>query len=129
MTSNSEALIVFVLSIAASLVLHVAAGWVWSAVGGALIGFLRPKGGWLLGAAVVGISWAILVLYNTVTDYPAVSEMHRVFADFAYGGPGWTTGLLSVLIGVVLGATAGLLGSSLARLVESLTETRKKPSH
>lgn len=98
-----------------ALAVHVVLGWPWSILGGVVAGWLEPRGGWWRGALVVGSAWLILIGYNLLVATGPVREMHRVVASIAGNLPAWTIPVLSVFVGLLIGAAGGMVGASLRR--------------
>lgn len=109
-------LFLLLISCIVALALHVVLGWPWSILGGLAAGWLEPRGGWWRGALAVGSAWLILIGYNVLAAAGPVREMHRVVASVAGNLPAWTIPVLSVFVGLSLGAAGGLVGTSLRRV-------------
>ncbi len=104
------------LSFSVALLSHLLIGWAWGALGGVLIGWLSPRGGWWKGILVVGAVWAVLIGYNFVVAAGPVSEMHRVMGDIIGDLPAWAFPLISLATGGMIGLAGGLVGSAAGRL-------------
>jgi hypothetical protein len=101
----------FALLLLFTLVLHVLLGWRWDIVGGVLAGwFWMERGAWR-GAAVVGLVWLGLVVYSLVVAAGPTLELHRILAGMARAIPSWSVPVLVVLIGALIGAIGGVVGS------------------
>ena len=96
-----------------ALILHISAGWMWTPLAGIFGGIAGKKSGWRIGAYGLGASWSVLVLYNLITATSEVVEMGRVLGELFGGLPGLLIFIFTALIGLLLGAVSGKLGTSL----------------
>ncbi len=106
-------------SFAVALLSHLLFGWIWGVLGGVLVGWLSPKGGWWKGVLVVACAWAALIGYNFVVAAGPVAEMHRVMADIIGDLPAGAFPLMSVGAGGMIGLAGGLVGSAARHLART----------
>jgi len=104
-------------SIGIALALHLLLGWQWSIAGALVAGAWTGKRGWLTGAGILALSWALLIAYNFIVAATPVQKMLDVMGGILGGLPGPVVILLTLLIGAVLGLIGGGLGAALAQLV------------
>ncbi|HEY5565103.1 MAG TPA: hypothetical protein VIL33_05895 [Rhodothermia bacterium] len=117
---------IFLASLLVALIVHVFLGWPWSILGGAIAGFVSGRTGWIVGAAAVGLSWALLVLYNFVVAPPEMARFLRITGGLF----GNMSGPMVVVVTVLIGVLIGLLGGAIGGLIGSLTRdvrTRRQP--
>jgi len=100
----------------AALVLHVVLGWAWSVLASVGGGYFSGRRGWLVGGAALLVSWSAITWFRFLQAPAEVSEMARVVAGLAGGVPAFTTYLLTMFIGTLLGVAGGFLGSSIAEV-------------
>lgn len=106
-----------VIGILLSTALHVALGWQWCLVAGAIVGWWTIRHGWLFGAVAVGTSWTLLTSYNYVIAPEQMKRFTATMAGFVPGMPDWSVPVLTVALGIVLGAVGGFLGQCLVPLI------------
>lgn len=95
---------------AAGLVLHLLVGWAWTIVAGVAGGLSVAHRGWLVGAAGVGLEWAVLVGYNYGAAGAAVQAMVHTMGGILGNTPGSVVVAATVLLGMLLGGAGGLVG-------------------
>lgn len=100
-----------------ALALHLALGWGWTLVAGVAAGLWVGRGGWLLGAASVGLEWLTVIVYNYTVDARAVQLMTEALGSILGNMPFWVIVALTLLIGILLGALGGATGTQLSRLI------------
>ena len=109
---------IFLASILVALSIHLVVGWQWSIAGGLLAGVFHTRTGWLTGTMAVGISWALLILYNFV----AAPEASARFLVVTGGILGNLSGPMVVVVTVLIGALVGLLGGLMGSLLRTLAD-------
>ena len=109
---------------ALALALHFLLGWIWTPVAGVIGGFVGQQSGWKISAIGLGLSWSILVFYNLIVANAQVIEMGRVLGELFGGLPGTLVFVFTAIIGLLLGAISGVLGSSLRPLIGHKDRTR-----
>ncbi len=102
--------------VAAALAVHLVIGWAWTLVVAIGVGFWHGRGGWLVGAASVGLSFVILIAYNFVVAPAPVGRMGEVMGGILGGLPAPAIFIGTGLIGFLIGTAGGGLGSG-ARLM------------
>lgn len=107
---------IFLASLLVALVVHVLLGWPWSILGGAVAGFASSRTGWIVGAAAVGFSWALLILYNFAVAPPEMARFLRITGGLL----GNMSGSMVVGVTVLMGVLIGLLGGAIGGLIRSL---------
>lgn len=107
---------------AVSLALHLTLGWAWTLLAGVAGGVWAGRRGGVVGGAGVGLGWLLLVIYNFAVAAPAVRAMTATMGGILGNLPAWAVVALTLLVGVMLGATGGVLGARLARV-----RPRKEP--
>jgi len=117
---------IFLASLLVALVLHVLLGWPWSILGGAIAGFASGRTGWIVGAAAVGFSWAILILYNFAVAPPEMARFLRITGGLFGNMSGPMVVVVTVLIGVLIGLLGGTIGGLIRNLARDV-QTRRKP--
>jgi hypothetical protein len=101
-------LVTAVVSIAAHLVL----GWEWTVLAGVVGGLAaRRVSGWLVGAGGVALGWAALVIYTAGVAPASLRILIDTLEQLAGNIPGEALVGLTVLLGGVLGALGGGIGS------------------
>ena len=106
-----------IIGIMLSTLFHVALGWQWSIVAGAIVGWWAIRHGWLYGAVCVGASWAIMTAYNYLVAPEQIDRFTTTMSGFVEGAPEWTIPFATIVIGIVLGAAGGFLGQTLVPLI------------
>lgn len=107
----------FGITLVLAILLHVFVGWAWSFAAAFVLGFWEGKRGWLLGAALLSLSWTLIVAYNWILAAAPVSRMLNVMGGILGNLPGFAVALITVLLGALLGLIGGGLGTSLAQLL------------
>ena len=96
-----------------STVFHLTIGWMWSVIGAIVGGWVSDRRGWWIGGAGLAISWLALIILSLVQAPSQVAEMARVVAALLGEFPPFTTYLITVLIGGILGVLGGFVGSAM----------------
>lgn len=104
---------------AGALALHLVLGWAWTLAAGIAAGLWVGRGGWLLGAASVGLEWLVLIAYNFLVDARAVRLMTEAVGSILGNLPFWMIVALTLFIAVLLGALGGAVGTQLHHLIRS----------
>lgn len=115
---------IFLGALLLSLALHVVLGWPWSILGGVAAGMASTKTGWLVGTFSVGISWALLVLYNFVVAPVETSRFLTVTGGLFGNMSGPMLVVVTVSLGLILGLLGGVVGSLLRSIVAELNQRR-----
>lgn len=98
---------------------HLALGWEWTVLAGIVGGLLvREPLGWLVGAFGTALGWALLVLYTAWVAPDALRILVDTFGALAGNIPGETLVGLTVLLGGLLGALGGGVGTLLRPMVD-----------
>lgn len=105
--------------LAGTVACHLLLGWRWDLLGGIAAGWLWTRGGWWRGAVIVGLVWLALVVYSIFTATGPALELHHILAGMAGGVPTWSVPVIVVVIGLLIGAIGGLIGSRLRGLARS----------
>lgn len=105
-----------IIGIGLSLLIHWLLGWVWTGLAGVVVGFWVGPRGWLYGGLAVAICWGIFIAYTLIIDPPATYRMVKIIGDIFGGMPGLVVPVGSVLMGGLLGASGGLLGTGLKQV-------------
>ena len=105
-----------VAGIGLALLVHLTLGWIWTIMAGVGMGLWVGKRGWLLGGLAVGLSWGGLIAYSVWVDPAAAQRMFDVVGGIFGGLPGLAVPVATLLIGVLLGISGGLVGTSLRSL-------------
>lgn len=105
-----------IISICVALGFHVFAGWEWSLLGAILAGFWVIKKGWLSGLLTLSLSWGLLIVLNLVVATQATQKYFEFAGSILGGLPSVVLPLATILVGGLLGALGGFVGSSLAGL-------------
>ena len=101
----------FIIGVATAIVLHFFLGWQFSVIGAMVAGFFSTGSSWKAGMMALGTAWGLLVLYNfMVAPSESITFIELVGALFG-GMPGFVVVVLTVAIGMVLGAAGGWAGS------------------
>jgi len=98
------------------LVLHLALGWQWTVLGGAVVGWWSLRRGWLCGAAAVSLEWASLIAYSYVVAPEQVSRLHATMGAFSKMPP-WAFPVAAIAVAALLGTAGGLVGQMLVPLL------------
>jgi hypothetical protein len=109
----------WIIVLTGTLACHVLLGWRWDLLGGIAAGWLWIRGGWWRGAVIVGLVWLGLVVYSILVAEGPALELHHILAGMAGDIPTWSIPVVVVVIGLLIGATGGLIGSRLRGLVKS----------
>lgn len=117
---------IFLTSLVVALALHLILGWPWSILGGVFAGLTAVRTGWLLGAAAVGLSWALIVLYNFTVAAPETARFLSVTGGLFGNMSATMVVVVTILIGVVLGLLGGTIGA-LARMLADEVRSRRAP--
>jgi len=99
-----------------SLILHILIGWMWGAAGAVFGGWLVGEKGWIVGLIGIATSWTAIIIYSYVSASYQVLEMARVVGELMGGLPPFSTFVVTVLMGALLGLFGGFLGSSIAAI-------------
>ena len=105
---------------ALALVLHLLLGWGWTLAAGIAGGFWAVRRGWLVGALGVGLDWLVWLLYDYAVARAATSEMVRVLGGILGNLPGVAVVGFTLLLGLVLGALGGFVGTQAARFFNAM---------
>ncbi|NNE69017.1 MAG: hypothetical protein HKN29_01495 [Rhodothermales bacterium] len=100
-----------------ALLAHLTLGWVAVIPAAALGGFLVEKRGATIGLVGVLTAWGLLVAYSYAIAPGPTQEMTRVVGALAGGLPSVAIPVATLLVGGLLGATAGWAGSSLRNIL------------
>lgn len=106
-----------VMTALAAFVLHLVLGWAWTLLAGVGAGVWAGRRGWRVGGVAVGLEWLVLVGYNYVVAPAETGAMLETMGGIVGNMPGFAIVAISLLIGVLLGALGGLIGTQLRRLV------------
>lgn len=109
----------------AAFLFHLVLGWPWTLAAGVGAGVWQGPGGWRLGAAAVGIDWAVWLAYNYSVDIRAVHVMTETMGAVLGNMPFFVVVALTLLIGLVLGGLGGMIGTQLHHI---LKRTRNVPA-
>ena len=96
-----------------SLLLHLMLGWAWTAGAGIAGGAWAGRRGWLVGLAGVALGWGALIAWNLGVAPGPVGTMAAIFGNL----PGGAIVALPLVIGALLGALGGFVGSQLRGLM------------
>lgn len=99
-----------------SLLVHLTLGWQVTLMAGVVAGLWRVRRGWLIGAAGVGLAWAGLVGYNLAVAPEPTGELFRVMGGLLGPVPAPVIPLVTLALGLFLGAVGGGIGTQVARL-------------
>ncbi|MEM6337451.1 MAG: hypothetical protein AAF752_12850, partial [Bacteroidota bacterium] len=92
-------------------------GWPWVLLAGVLGGALKGRFGWVHGAVGVGLSWAALWMGRFVGNADYAGRMTELLGNVLGNlSPAAVVGF-SVLIGLIIGALGGLIGTQLRLLI------------
>jgi hypothetical protein len=97
----------------AAIATHVFLGWVWSASGALLAGFLAPKRSAWIGAVTLVMSWGLLVSWNLAVATAESFNMMETMGSLLGGMPGIVVPLATLLVAALIGLLAGALGGAL----------------
>ena len=92
---------------------HVLFGWVWSASGALLAGFLSTRRSAWTGAVALVLSWGILLAWNLAVATAESFNMMETMGDLLGGMPGIVIPLATLLVAGLIGLLAGALGGAL----------------
>jgi hypothetical protein len=108
-------IVVIVLAIA----LELSGAWITMLIAGAFGGLFTRKTShaFLVGLLGVGLAWGVLFLYLSMTAQ-AMAIANIFIGLLGLHGMGWLVFFVSILIGALLGGFGGLLGRSLAEVVD-----------
>ncbi len=101
-----------------AVVLHVVLGWAWTPLAGLTAGLWQGKGGWWVGGAAVGASWLCLVGYSALVAPEPTMRLATILGSMAGEIPNLLVLASTVAIGVLLGTTAGGLGTRIRLLLD-----------
>jgi hypothetical protein len=97
---------------------HLALGAEWTVLAGVVAGlWVRPSLGWLAGTVGTALGWAVLVLYTAAVAPACFRVLMDTIGTLAGNIPGEALVGLTVLLGGLLGALGGGIGSVLRPLV------------
>ena len=108
--------VVFLLAVVVALGAHVLLGWEWTLLGGIVCGLLASKRPLLCGSLAGGLAWLVLLGWNLAVAREPVVRMLTTIGRMFGGLPGWVVGLVTILIGVLLGLGGALAGNALRRM-------------
>lgn len=114
MTQNTNLQVI--LTVVCALLLHQLVGWGWTLLAGIMVGVWRGRQGWLLGAAGVGSSWLLLILFNVITAPEPVMRMAETVGGILGNMPGIAVHAATVVVGVMIGTVGGGLGTQVGFL-------------
>ena len=101
-----------------SLGAHLALGWEWTVLAGVVGGIVsRPSTGWLVGAGGTALGWASLVIYSAWMAPASLRILVDTLGSMAGNIPGAALVGMTVLLGGLLGALGGGIGTLLHPLV------------
>jgi hypothetical protein len=108
-------LLTALLSVAAPLML----GWEWTVLAGIVGGLVsQRRSGWLVGGGGAALGWAALVVYTAAVAPASLRVLADTLSSLAGNIPGAALVGLTVLLGGLLGALGGGIGSVLRSLAE-----------
>lgn len=113
-----------------AIVLELSGAWITMLIAGAFGGLFTRKTSraFLVGLLGVGLAWGLLFLYLSSTA--AAMAVANIFIGLlGLHGMGWLVIVVSILIGALLGGFGGLLGRSLAELVDEVSSKRSSPTN
>jgi hypothetical protein len=96
-----------------SVFLHWGLGWEATVLAGVAAGVGAPRRGWFVGAAGGSLGWTVLVVYTAAVAAPSLRVLIDTLEALAGNIPGETVVGLTVLLGGVLGALGGGIGTLL----------------
>lgn len=103
---------------------HLALGWEWTVLAGVVGGLAtRPSAGWLVGAGGTALGWATLVVYTAWVAPSSLRVLIDTLGSLAGNIPGAALVGTTVLLGGLLGALGGGIGSVLRTLFQTRTAT------
>lgn len=109
----------FFLTVLLSITAHVLLGWEWTILAGVVGGAIsRQHAGWFVGAGGVGLGWASLLIYTATAAPASLRILVDTLSSLAGNIPGAALVGLTVLLGSLLGALGGGIGSLLSSSVE-----------
>lgn len=106
--------------------LHLTLGWEWTAASGLAAGCWIPCRGWLVGGGVVGLDYLFFVVFSFAGDPRAVQAMTETMGGFLGNMPSFAVVALTVVIGILIGATSGAAGTQLRSLIDLRRKTSRK---
>lgn len=98
--------------------LHLLLSWEWTLLAALAGGYWFGHGGWLIGAAGVGMDYLVFLIYNYAVDARAVSVMTETMGALLGNMPSAAVVAFSLLIGVAIGAFGGAAGTQLRRVLD-----------
>lgn len=103
-----------------SIAVHLMLGWKWTVFAGTIGGLVAQRfSGWLVGAGGVALGWGAFVVYTAAVAPASLLVMVDTLATLAGNIPGEAMVGLTVLLGGLLGALGGGIGSVLRPFVET----------
>ena len=108
----------FLVTTLLSIGLHLALGWEWTVLAGAVGGIWSPRylRGSFIGGAGTALGWAVLVIYTAAVTPSSLRLLVNTLGDLAGNIPGEVVVGSTVLLGGVLGGLGGAIGATLAPL-------------
>ena len=102
----------------ASLVLHLALGWLWTVLAGVIGGYWAPRRGWFVGALGVGLGWLALVSFNFVVAGASTLILVNTLGALVGNTPPALIVAATLLIALLTGALGGWVGCRLAAVLK-----------
>jgi len=110
---------------AMSMLFHFIFGWAWSIVGGVTVGLIQIKHAWLAGGIGTGLSWASFVIHAFIVAPDPTQRLMTIMGGLFGGIPDVLIPLITVFVGVLLGAAGGALGAALHPLITLIFQRSK----
>jgi hypothetical protein len=101
-----------------ALALHLTLGWAWTLGAAIAGGAWAGRGGWRVGLFALLLEWGALVAYNFVVAPGPTSRMAATMGRLFGNIPGFLVVASTLLIGAVLGALGGAVGTRLRLLID-----------
>jgi len=108
------------LGFAIAMLFHLLFGWAWSIAGGIVIGLFRAERAWIAGGIATGFSWAAFVIHAFVVAPEPTERLMNILGALFGGIPSQLIPAVTILVGVLLGASGGAFGASIRSIVAKL---------